>query len=175
MSEIVNKIAQSGLVTIDPADYLPTEAQVVVFDLKPLLFRELILKEKDFREALGTMDWEEYRDKIVALTCSADAIIPMWAYMLVVSYLEGIASEVFFGDAADATSRAALSAIEQLSPDRYRDRKIVIKGCGDRVVPPAVYIALMKKLRPTAQSVMFGEPCSTVPVYKRKREANPGS
>lgn len=168
MTEIVNKIASSGLETLDPADFLPEDEDIRVFDLKPFLFRELILKEKDFRETLKTLDWEEFRGKIVTLCCSVDAIIPMWAYMLVTSYLEQGARDVFYGTAAQAQQQAALSRIDQLDPEAFRGHRMVIKGCGDRAVPTEVYVALMKKLRPVAKSVMFGEPCSTVPVYKNK-------
>lgn len=170
MAEIINKIASSGLITLDPADFLPSEAEIAVFDLKPFLFRELILKEKDFRDALKSQRWEDFRDKKVTLTCSADAIIPMWAYMLVTSYLEGIAGDIFYGNHEIAGIQAALSAINRLNPELYRDHRIVIKGCGDRSVPPEVYIALMRKLKPVSKSVMFGEPCSTVPVYKQKSQ-----
>lgn len=168
MTEIVNKIASSGLVTLDPADFLPGEGDVRVFDLKPLLFRELILKEKDFREALKHTDWESFRGKIVMLTCSTDAIIPMWAYMLVTTYLEGVARDVFYGKPEMAATRAALSAIGGMDTEIYRGGRVVIKGCGDHAVPPEVYVALMKRLKPVARSVMFGEPCSTVPVFKQK-------
>lgn len=168
MDAIVNKIAASGIITLDPADFLPKE-EVVVFDLNPFLFRELILKEKDFREALKKFDWESYKNKIVTITCSADAIIPMWAYMLVASYLEEIATDILFGDKNEAVKQSAIKAIDQLDTEIFRDQRIVLKGCGDQSVPADVYIALMKKLQPVVKSVMFGEPCSTVPVYKQKK------
>jgi hypothetical protein len=167
MDSIVNKIAVSGIITIDPVDFLPKE-EILVFDLKPFLFRELILKEKDFREALKNQDWEQYRDKTVAVTCSADAIIPMWAFMLVTSYLASVASDILFGDSQDAIRQSAIKSVDKLNPEEFRDQRLVLKGCGDRAVPADVYIALMKKLKPVVKSVMFGEPCSTVPVYKKK-------
>ncbi len=167
MDSIVNKIAVSGIITIDPVDFLPKE-EILVFDLKPFLFRELILKEKDFREALKNQDWEQYRDKTVAVTCSADAIIPMWAFMLVTSYLASVASDILFGDNQDAIRQSAIKSVDKLNPEEFRDQRLVLKGCGDRAVPADVYIALMKKLKPVVKSVMFGEPCSTVPVYKKK-------
>lgn len=167
MDTIVNKIAVSGISTVDPADFLPKE-EVMVFDLKPFLFRELMLKEKDFREALKNQDWELYRDKIVSVTCSADAIIPMWAYMLVTSYLESVASDILFGGKQEAIKQSAIKSINKLDPEEFRDQRIVLKGCGDQSVPADIYVALMKKLKPVVKSVMFGEPCSTVPVYKKK-------
>lgn len=168
MDAIVNKIAASGIITLDPADFLPKE-EIVVFDLKPFLFRELILKEKDFREALKNHDWEQYRNKIVTITCSTDAIIPMWAYMLVTSYLEGFASDILFGNKNEAIRQSAIKTIKQLDVETFHDQRIVLKGCGDQSVPADAYIALMKKLKPVVKSVMFGEPCSTVPVYKQKK------
>lgn len=167
MDSIVNKIAVSGIITIDPVDFLPKE-EILVFDLKPFLFRELILKEKDFREALKNQDWELYRDKTVAVTCSADAIIPMWAFMLVTSYLASVASDILFGDNEEAIRQSAIKSVDKLDLEEFRDQRLVLKGCGDRAVPADVYIALMKKLKPVVKSVMFGEPCSTVPVYKKK-------
>ena len=168
MAEIVNKIASSGLETLDPADFLPQDEEIMIFDLKPFLFRELILKEKDFREMLKDHDWEQYRGKVVALGCSVEAIIPMWAYMLVTSYLEDTAGDVVFGSLEQARAEVALTRIGRLDQEGFRGRRVVIKGCGERVVPTEVYVRLMKRLKPVARSVMFGEPCSTVPVYKQR-------
>jgi len=167
MEEIVNKIAASGLITLDPADYLPGEIEV--FDLKPFLFRELILKEKDFREALKSHDWTQYRGKAVTLTCSTDAIIPMWAYMLITSYLQPYATRIGYGNKEEMIRQVTLFNIEQINIDEFRDQRIVLKGCGEKPVPADAYIALMKKLQPVVKSLMFGEPCSTVPVYKQKK------
>jgi hypothetical protein len=167
MEGIVNKVAASGLITVDPADFLPA-GEPEVFDLKPFLFRELILKEKDFREALKVLDWEQYRGKYVSLLCSTDAIIPMWAYMLAAAYLEPFAAGIGYGTPAEVKAQMTLEKIHATDIEPFRNQRVVIKGCGDRAVPPAAYVALMKKLRPVAKSVMFGEPCSTVPVYKQK-------
>jgi hypothetical protein len=145
------------------------EAEIVVFDLKPFLFRELILKEKDFREALKSHDWSHYKNKLVALGCSTDAIIPLWAYMLVTAYLEPFAAEIAFGSPQELTQELTLAKIGDLDIGEFRDQRVVIKGCGDKQVPPGAYVALMKRLRPVVKSVMFGEPCSTVPVYKQKK------
>lgn len=171
MAEIVNKIASSGLVTLDLAEYLPAEEEMLVFDLAPFLFRGLVLREKDFREALRSHDWSPYAGRIVTITCSADAIIPLWAYMLVVTYLAE-AREVFFGDREAGLRQAVLSRLKALDAEQFRDRRVVLKGCGERPVPADAYVALMHLLMPVARSVMFGEPCSTVPVYKRKGAAS---
>lgn len=169
MEEIVNKVAKSGLLTLDLADYLPDKEEIALFDLKPFLFRGLILKEKDFREALKSYDWEQYAYKWVALTCTTDAIIPMWAYMLVTTYLKPVAREVIFGNEADMINYYVLKKIELLDPADFEEKRLVIKGCGNRPVSASAYVAIMKKLQPVVKSLMFGEPCSTVPVYKQKK------
>jgi hypothetical protein len=150
---IVNKVAESGLISFDLETLYPQQTRKV-FDLKDHLFMGLILKEKDFRAALLQIDWNEYKDAAVAITCSADAIIPMWAYMLVVSYLEPVA--------------LLLKNIDGVNADQYADKRVVVKGCGDVAIPEAAYVAITQKLRPVAKSIMYGEPCSTVPIYKKK-------
>jgi len=167
MSEqFVNKVAESGIVTLNLEDYFPKEA-VTTFDMKDYLFMGLILKEKDFREALKQLDISIYENKIVALTCSADAVIPMWAYMLVASAIQPIAKELIFANEADALQQLLLKNIAAIDPREYRDQRIVIKGCGELPVSEAAYIEITKLLRPQAKSIMYGEPCSTVPVFKR--------
>jgi hypothetical protein len=163
---IPNKVDQSGLVTIDPADFYP-EGDRVEFDIKPHLFEGLILREKDFREFVKSNDWTEYRDKFVAVCCSADAIIPVWAYMLLASALQPYAREIHFGTLQEMESRLFTKRLELLNPEVYRDQRIVIKGCGDVPVPVSAYVELTRILKPVARSIMYGEPCSTVPVYKR--------
>ena len=163
----VNKVAESGIITLNLEDYYPKDA-VVVFDMKDHLFMGLILKEKDFREALKTLDTTIYENKIVALTCSADAVIPMWAYMLVASLLQPIATEIIFGTEAYAKENMLLRNIETIDTSSYNDARIVIKGCGELPIGEVAYIAITKKLRPVAKSIMYGEPCSTVPVFKKK-------
>lgn len=168
MSELlVNKVAESGIITLDLEDYYPKEA-VTVFDLKDYLFMGLILKEKDFREALKTMDWQPYQGKTVTVTCSADAIIPMWAYMLVSAYLQPIAAEVLFGTQAEATTQLLLKNIAAIDASTFADQRIVIKGCGEMPIGEAAYLQITNQLRPVAKSIMYGEPCSTVPIFKRK-------
>ena len=166
---IVNKVAASSIITINLEDFLPKE-EVVVFDLKDFLFMGLILKEKDFRAALLTINWQEYENKNVALTCTADAIIPVWAYMLVASYLQPFAKEIGFGDAAAITNSILQKNINALQTGEYTDKRIVIKGCGDIQIHESAYISITEKLRPYAKSIMYGEPCSTVPIYKKKGE-----
>lgn len=168
--EIINKVASSALVQIDLEHYFPKQ-EIVEFDLKPHLFMELILKEKDFRNALQQLDWSLYAGKIVAVTCTADAIIPLWAYMLVASYLQPIAWDVIFGDHQEALKQTFLKNINNVPPEDFRDKRVVIKGCGDLPIEAYAYMEITKKLRPVVKSMMYGEPCSTVPVFKAKSGA----
>ncbi|MEO8582281.1 MAG: DUF2480 family protein [Flavitalea sp.] len=165
--EIINKVASSALLQVDLEEFYPKE-EVVVFDLKPHLFMELILKEKDFREALQKLDWSGYENKIVAVTCTADAIIPVWAYMLIASYLEPIATQVIFGDEKAAIKQVFIQNIDRIDAEQYAEKRVVIKGCGDLQIEAFAYMEITKKLRPVVKSIMYGEPCSTVPIYKKK-------
>jgi hypothetical protein len=168
MSEpIINKVAESGLITIDLEKYYPREP-VVVFDMKPHLFMEMILKEKDFREGLKNHDWEQYRDKYVAVTCTADAIIPVWAYMLVAAYLEPVAKEIIMGDEKELHKTLFLKNIAAINTEEFTDKRIVIKGCGETPIDDYAFLEITKRLRPFAKSIMYGEPCSTVPIYKKR-------
>jgi hypothetical protein len=164
---IVNKVAESGLVSFDLENYYPKQP-VKVFDLKEYLFMGLILKEKDFRAALQSIDWEIYRDANVAITCSADAIIPIWAYMLVASYLQPFAANIVFGDEKKLISTVLLKNLETVSGESFTDKRVVVKGCGDVVIPEEAYVEITNKLRPFVKSIMYGEPCSTVPIYKKR-------
>jgi Protein of unknown function (DUF2480) len=164
---IINKVAESSLTTLNLEDYYPSE-EIALFDLKPFLFMELILKEKDFRQALQQLDWAPFTGKTVAVTCSADAIIPVWAYMLVASYLEPIATEVVMGDEATATRQLFIKNINNIDTTSFEDKRVVIKGCGDQPIGDYAYMEITKILRPVVKSIMYGEPCSTVPVYKKK-------
>jgi hypothetical protein len=165
--EIVNRVAASALEELNLEDYYPKD-QIVVFDLKPFLFMELILKEKDFREALQNTDWTAYQDKVVAVTCTADAIIPMWAYMLVASYLQPVATDVFFGDADHALKSLFVKRIALIDVNQFADKRVVVKGCGDLAVGEYAYLEITKLLRPVVKSIMYGEACSTVPIFKKK-------
>ena len=167
MSEpFVNKVAESGLITLDLEKFYP-KGETTVFDLKDHLFMGLILKEKDFREALKKLDWSVYQDKNVALTCSADAIIPVWAWMLAVSYLQPVAKEVVMGDEKELHRSLYLKNIDAIDINEFAGQRVVIKGCGETPIADYVYMEITKKLRPVVKSIMYGEPCSTVPVYKK--------
>ena len=168
MSEpLINKVAESGLVTLDLEQYFP-RGEVVPFDLKDHLFMGMILKEKDFREALKNKDWSVYQDKNVALFCSADAIIPVWAWMLAAAYLQPVAKELIMGDEKELHKQLFLKNISAIDTAAFTDKRMVIKGCGDTPIGDFAYMEITKKLLPVAKSIMYGEPCSTVPVYKRK-------
>jgi hypothetical protein len=164
---IVNKVANSGLITLDLESYLPKEA-IVSFDLKDHLFMGLILKEKEFREALKATDWQQYADKYVAVMCSADAIIPMWAYMLVASYLQPIAKDIYVGTIAEMQKHLFLKSLSVIAVQEFQDQRVVVKGCGDVAIDSYAYGEITKLLVPVVKSIMYGEPCSTVPVYKKK-------
>jgi len=164
--EIINKVAQSGLITIDIEDmYIPGDR--VLFDIKSWLFEELILKEKDFREKLKTHNWEDYKDKLVALTCTADAIVPTWAFMLIVTHLKPFAKKIVFGNLEKLEEELYTETISKLNIEQFKDERVVIKGCSKIAVPVSAYVSLTDRLRPVVKSIMYGEPCSTVPVYKR--------
>jgi hypothetical protein len=164
---IVNKVAQSGLISLDPASFYP-EGDRLLYDIKDNLFHGLILKEKDFRDFIKQHDWTQYAGKHVAITCSADAIVPTWAYMLLANRIAPYAKTVVFGNLSELENVLFEKAIDQLEVEKYRDERVVIKGCGDTAVPDAAYVQLTVKLTPVVKSLMFGEPCSTVPVFKRK-------
>lgn len=165
---LVNRVAASGLITIKLEEYYPT-ADFATFDLKDYLFMELILKEKDFRAALKEHDWSQYEGKILLVYCSADAIIPVWAYMLVAANAGGIANEVFQGTQESYLQQHFQREVDGLNAEDYADKRLVIKGCSEKPVPASAYLAVTAKLKPVAKSIMYGEPCSTVPVYKKPR------
>jgi len=167
--QIVNKVSQSGLLTIDLEAFYP-QGERVLFDIKDLLFQGLILREKDFREFIKNEDWNKYKDKYVALVCSADAIVPTWAYMLLAAQLEPIAKKVVFGNLETLETILYSEILNQLNIDEYKDARIVIKGCGNLSVPKAAYVQITSMLRPVVKSIMYGEPCSTVPLYKKAKE-----
>jgi hypothetical protein len=164
---IINKVAQSALTTLDLEKFYPEE-ELVVFDLKNHLFMELILKEKEYREALKNVDWSVYQNKIVAITCSTDAIIPLWAYMLAVSYIQPFARNIFFGTEKEVRNILFLKNLEQINPKEFEGKRVVVKGCGDKKIPETAYVEITKILRPVVKSIMYGEPCSTVPIFKQK-------
>ena len=165
---IVNKVSESGLVTLDLEEYYPKE-ETAVFDMKDHLFMGLILKEKEFRETMKNLDLTPYKGKNISLTCTADAVIPMWAYMLAASYLEPVANEVVFGDKDFLHKTLFLKNISKINASNYQDKRVVIKGCGDTAISETAYVAITGLLRPVAKSIMYGEPCSTVPIYKKPK------
>ncbi|HKL02498.1 MAG TPA: DUF2480 family protein [Cryomorphaceae bacterium] len=168
MSEtIVNKVAKSGLVVLEMDSFLPGEMPVEI-DIADQLWQGIALKERDFRAYVDTTDWMAYSGKAVAVHCSADAIIPNWAYMLISTRLATIAEVVYFGTPDSYTAWAVAKKIESLDPETYRDARVIIKGCGKVNLDFAAYGQVTAKLTPVVKSIMFGEPCSTVPVYKRK-------
>jgi hypothetical protein len=167
MDEIINRVSQSTLLTLDLEEYYP-KGDRVLYDLKDNLYEGIILKEKDFRSFLKNNDWSNYKNKFVAITCTADAIIPTWAYMLLSTYLAPYAQMVVFGDLSDLESAIFQKALTSIQVADYQDKKVVIKGCSKYPVPISAYVAITQLLQPYVSSLMFGEPCSTVPLYKKK-------
>ncbi len=166
---MVNRIANSGLITIKMEQFFP-EAPIAHFDIKDYLFKALLLKEKDFRAAMQAHDWEQYKGKILLAYCSSDAIIPMWAYMLIASYAAPFAEDVFAGQPEDYYRAHFTKVFSSLDLAPYQDGRIILKGCTEgKPIPPQAYLELTKRLRPIAKSIMFGEPCSTVPIYKKPK------
>ncbi len=167
MAEIINKVSESGIISLDLETYFPLE-EPMLFDLKEFLFMGLILKEKDYRAALLQIDFSIYQNKYVGIVCSVDAIIPMWAYMLAASYLQPFAKKVMMGTEEKIVEQIMLEQINEIDPTQFADKRIVVKGCGEKKIPESAYVAITNKLRPVAKSIMYGEPCSTVPIYKNK-------
>lgn len=165
---IRNKVAESGIITLDLSVFVPAPEQLAVFDLKQFLFMELLLREKDYRAALLAFDFSEYAGKHVGITCTSDAIIPVWAYMLATSYLQQVAAGVHVGNLEQLTDLSITAAISRLDISEYAAARVVLKGCGDIPVPAAAYVAASARLRPVVKSLMYGEPCSMVPIYKQK-------
>lgn len=166
--EIINKVALSGIITIDLEEFYP-QGERVLFDIKDLLFQGLILREKDFREFVKNEDWTKYKNKYVALICSADAIVPTWAYMLLATQLEPYVKKVVFGNLEILETVLYNELLSKLNINDYKDARIVIKGCGHLPVPKAAYVEIARLLRPIAKSIMYGEACSTVPLYKQAK------
>lgn len=165
---IENKVAKSGLITIDLIDFL-AEKPIEVIDIANQLWQSLALKEQDFREFIKTNNWAQFQDKYVGVFCSADAIIPHWAYMLVASALQPYAKLVLFGDVNQVKQSIILNEVNNLISSEFENSRIIIKGCGELDLNPDVYLAITQKLQPVAKSIMYGEPCSTVPIYKQPK------
>jgi hypothetical protein len=171
---LINRVAESGLITINLEDFFPDKS-FAIFDIKDYLFHGLILKEKDFRDALKNLDWSVYQDKIVLVICSTDAIIPLWAYMLIEVYLQEIAFDTYQGTQEEYLRLHYRNELKKIDPVQYQDQRIVIKGCGNKPVPSYAYALITATLKKYAQSIMFGEPCSTVPIFKRPRAIQPST
>jgi hypothetical protein len=169
MEEIVNKVQKSSLVQLDLAHFKPT-ATIILLDLKENLWQGLALKEKDFRAFVKEHDWSQYNGQAVGVFCSADAIIPTWAYMLVISKLQEAGAQAFVGDKKTVEKELMKQNIAQIDVSKYQDAKLIIKGCADVADPAYTMSELLKKLQPVASSIMYGEPCSTVPVYKKPKK-----
>ena len=165
--EIINRVANSNLITIDLADYAPTSA-IKILDIKDFLFEGVLLKEKEFRSSLKEFDFSNYTNKTVALNCSTDAIVPMWAFMLITSYLNNIASEIHFGTKEEVFQKKFSDNIDSIDSYKFEGKKVIVKGCGQIPLSEILYIAITKKLQNTVSSLMFGEACSAVPVFKKK-------
>ncbi|GGK23621.1 hypothetical protein GCM10007962_17250 [Yeosuana aromativorans] len=165
--EIINRVANSNLVTINLEDYYPKGARIV-FDIKDWLFEGFVLREKDFREQAKQFDWSQYQDTYVALTCSSDAIIPAWAFILVSIHLEPFTKKTIIGNLEQLETAIYQDVLQNLDVSEFKDKPIIIKGCSKKPVPQNAYIMLANKLKPIVKSIMYGEACSSVPLYKNK-------
>ena len=164
---ITNKVSDSGIITLDLENWFPKDP-IDLFDLKDYLFMELILKEIDFRQTLINFEWEVYKNKNVALLCSTDAIVPLWAYMLVTVYLQPVAKSIYSGTVEEMKKDIFIRNIQSINAETYKDARVVVKGCGDVKIDAYAFTEITKILQPHVKSLMYGEPCSTVPLYKNK-------
>lgn len=165
--EIINRVANSKLITIDLEDFYP-QGERIVFDIKDWLYEGLILREKDFREQVKNHDWSQYQNNYVALTCSSDAIIPSWAYLLLTANLSSFAKKTVVGNLELLETVIHQEVIDLLDISEYKNKPVIIKGCTNKPIPPSAYTMLIEKIQPIAKTIMFGEACSTVPLFKRK-------
>lgn len=168
--EIINRVAKSKLITLDLEDYYP-EGKRRVLDIKDWLFEGLILREKPFREALKNYHWEDFKNQYVAIYCSTDVIVPGWAYMLIQTYLNGIAKKTVFGSLDTLETVLYSSIIEKIDLEFCKDKPVIVKGCSHKPVPQNAYLMLVEKLQPIARSILYGEACSSVPLYKKKKNS----
>ncbi|WP_081210336.1 DUF2480 family protein [Salegentibacter sediminis] len=166
--EIINRVAGSKLVTFNLEDYYP-EGERILFDIKDWLLEGFVLREKDFREVAKNHDWSKYEGKYIALTCSSDAIVPAWAYMLLATYLQPYAKKVINGDLESLESILYSEIIEKLDVSNLKDKPVIVKGCSNKPVPKNAYLLLIEKLQPIVKSLMYGEACSSVPLYKKAK------
>ncbi len=166
--EIINRVANSKLITVDLEDYYPLGKRVVI-DIKDWLFQEIILKEKDFRVHVKNHNWQQYKDSYVALTCSSDAIIPSWAYLLITSSVAEYSKKVIVGNLELLETVVYEEIINALDLSEFKEKPIIIKGCTNKPIPASAYTLLIQKIQPIAKTILFGEACSTVPLYKAKK------
>ena len=170
MEPITNRVAESGIQVLDLASLAPA-GEMATVDLKPFLFQELILREKHFREQVRDHEWAAYTGRHVAITCSVDTIVPLWAYMLITAQLEGVAASVTVGSAEDVRREHFLAALDRYDWSQHADSIVVVKGCGTSEVPESAFVQAMSRLQKVARKVMFGEPCSSVPLWRRPKAA----
>jgi len=167
MEPIINKVAASGIITLDLARFLPNNP-IETVDLSTYLWMGMVLKEKEFRAAVSATDWKIYQHKTIALYCSTDAIVPTWAYMLISGFLQEAGADVYFGNEVDVKQKILLANLEKMDVSPFEKAKVVVKGCGDEQISEAAYVGITLKLKPVVKNLMYGEPCSTVPLFKRK-------
>lgn len=168
MEEIINRVAKSPLITLDLEDFYP-EGKRILFDIKDWLFEGIILREKEFRKSVQDHDWAQYQNQYVALTCTEDAIIPSWAYLLLASELTPYAKKVVVGNLELLETSIYQDIINDLDVEAFRDKPVIVKGCAEKPIPPSAFSFLIQKMQPIAKSLMYGEACSTVPLYKKKK------
>ena len=165
--KIRNRVEESGIIQFDLSRIWP-KMDIIEYDIANDLWQGIALKEKDFRYKVRETDWSQYDGKYVALHCSEDAIVPVWAYMLITAELHGHATKVVYGNVRELNNVVATDVINSLDLEEFKDGRIIIKGCSDLNIDESAYVELMNKLQPVAKSIMFGEPCSTVPLFKRR-------
>lgn len=165
--EIINRVAKSKLINLDLEDFYPNGKRVVL-DIKDWLFEGILLKEKSFREILKNYNWDKFKDQYVAVCCSSDAIVPAWAYMLVQTHLNGVSKKTVFGTLENLETVLFCSIIDKINLDFCQGKPVIIKGCSEKPVPQNAYLMLLEKLQPIARSIMYGEACSSVPLFKKK-------
>jgi len=164
---IINRVAQSGLITLDLEEYFPKPEEIVAIDLKEFLFKELILREAEFRETVKNTDWKKYQDKYVVLYCSANAIVPMWAYMILSAQLSAYAKDVACSSVEHASEVFLFRNLAKLNMEEFKNQRVIVKGCGDRQIPEAAFVQIAEQLSKVVLSLMYGEACSSVPVFKK--------
>lgn len=168
LEQPINSIVNKAIETIDLATWLPSNNDIIIFDIKPFLFKELVLREQEFRSALKEVNWEQYKDKFVLIQCSNNALVPIWAYMLLSTYLTPYVKFCAYTTEMESFKHAILvHQLELMDPSIYKDKRVVIKGCGDKSISEDIYLRITCKLMKTTRSIMYGEPCSMVPIYKK--------